>query len=398
MKNELNNTWRYRSTRGLLSGLACLAVAGALAYPGPSAFAVPPQALPPLEDLSETDRANHLISGTTTIVQLESRQSTDLSFMADGPGMLTLSYTDTNNNRSFEILGPDGRRLNWSNRLQTEHVSVGNTQVAYVTVPLAVAGEHTIRLQASGAGELGVGAAWMPFEQVAIGLVNNQRGDFIIEEIQAPPPAINPDSDLATVITPGTPQVGQIPAGPSDRTFAWMRFTAESDGELALMFTSARADLTLELYEEGSYDRTLQDIDNDLNQSVGCEGMVINARAGRTYMVSINNLRSSAVQFNLRSVWLGDDPAGAGEAGEADAPEVQEPIEAVPIPFGVQPAGRGQQGRVQLQLNGDLIIVNGNLIDDKELQQLFAEPLQEPVELTIPAEQTIEAVEEAIDE
>ena len=228
--------------------------------------------------------ALYLPLGTTRTLAVAQGATLEMPFVADGSGVLTVAYRGPGRVR-LEVVAPGGQSV------QTEVARSGaqGAGVGHAIIPLGRAGEYTVRLTVGGAGDLKLGAEWIPFPQVESVLVE------VVPE---------PDPDTELTIVPGRMVIGSINTADPETQHLWCRFDAEEDGQLVVLTNASQGDITLQSYMRGQYRSAMEYHDDDLNGSVANEGMILDVEAGQTYYARVDMRSGQRCDVEVRAEFI----------------------------------------------------------------------------------------------
>ncbi|MEM9416666.1 MAG: hypothetical protein AAGA29_14490 [Planctomycetota bacterium] len=238
-------------------------------------------------DAAPDGSALYLPIGTTQKFTLESGTTLELPFVADGPGMLTVAYGGAVQTTQVELVDADGRRLQWEDGRRYDSGVV--SPVRHALIPIGSEGEYTVRLGASGEGELTLGAEWLPFRQV--------EG---VRAIVVP----SPEPETEVVLVPDRMSTGEIDMSDASRYHLWCRFEATEDGQLVVLANADQGDITMSSFHEGRYQNAIEHVDSDMNGSVANEGLIVDAVAGQTYYVRVEMRSGERCTVAVRAGWI----------------------------------------------------------------------------------------------
>lgn len=229
----------------------------------------------------------YLPLGTTQHFELEAGTTLELPFVADGAGLLTVAYGGGGPSVAVELVDHRGRRLAWeptrSYGIQVE------SPIRHALIPIGAEGEYTVRVAVRQESELILGAEWLPFPQV--------EG---VEAVIVP----SPEPTTEVVLVPDRMVEGQIDQSDPDRYHLWCRFDATEDGQLVVLASADRGDITISSFHEGRYESAIEHLDSDLNGSVANEGLIVDVEAGQTYYVRVEMRSGGQCGVEVRTGWV----------------------------------------------------------------------------------------------
>ena len=245
---------------------------------------------PTIETTGEVTRESpdgeelYLPLGTTQSLTVEDGATLELPFVADGPGILTVAYSSSARGRvAVSVLDRRGRQM------QSAAESRANAPVRHELVPLSEAGEYIVRVTVRRAGELKIGAEWIPFPQI-----ESVRAQVIPE----------PDEDTELVLVPDRMMVGSINTAAPETQHLWCRFDAEEDGQLVVLASASQGDITMQSFMPGQFQNALEYRDDDLNGSVANEGMILDVEAGESYYVRVDMRSGQRCDVEVRTGFI----------------------------------------------------------------------------------------------
>lgn len=109
-------------------------------------------------------------------VTIDPDKPTDLTFTADGSGILTLTWTGSKAITKLELFDTTGKAINYkpyANKNETD-----KQLLHYVAMPLSNEGDYRVRLTANQASTIKIGTAWMPFPQIDPDYEENMRNEL----------------------------------------------------------------------------------------------------------------------------------------------------------------------------------------------------------------------------
>lgn len=236
---------------------------------------------------AEDGGALYLPLGTTQKFTLEAGTTLELPFVADGAGLLTVAYGGGGPSAAIELVDHRGRRLDWESS-RSYGIQV-ESPVRHALIPIGTEGEYTVRVGVRQDSELVLGAEWLPFPQV--------EG---VEAVIVPAP--EPTTEV--VLVPDRMVEGQIDQSDPDRYHLWCRFDATEDGQLVVLASADRGDITISSFHEGRYESPIEHLDSDLNGSVANEGLIVDVQAGQTYYVRVEMRSGSRCGVEVRTGWV----------------------------------------------------------------------------------------------